>query len=46
MSVVDINLEKQAYILGERAKGTVFGCADSDLEIRSTKFLVSGAEPK
>jgi len=44
MSVVDINLEKQAYILGERAKGTVVVSTDSDLEIRSTKFLVTGTE--
>jgi arrestin (S-antigen)-like protein len=44
MKTFDVELEKQHYYPGERARGTVNLTLDSDTEIRSIKFLVLGTE--
>jgi hypothetical protein len=44
MTTLDLVLEKEKYNPGEKVKGTVKLVIDSDVEIRSVKFLVSGVE--
>jgi hypothetical protein len=44
MNTVDLILEKEKYNPGEKVKGTIKLVIDSDIEIRSVKFLVLGIE--
>lgn len=44
MTTLDLILEKEKYNPREKVKGTIGLIIDSDVEIRSVEFLVSGVE--
>ena len=44
MTTLDLILEKEKYNPGEKVKGKIELVIDSDVEVRSVEFLVSGVE--